>query len=267
MVKINEKLCIGCNACVKDCFVENIYIEDGYAKIKGECINCGHCVAVCPTKAVSMPEYTMESVVEYEENSFHIPADRLLNFIKFRRTIRQFKDKTVEEEKIKQIIEAGRHTPTGSNLQNVRYIVVREQLQPLRESILKKLNKLAGEQKGNPVMARYADGFRAMYQSYQQDPSKEDKLFFHAPVALIVVSNDVLPAALASTSMELQANALGIGSLYSGFSTRAINTDEDCRTLLNLADNENAITVMVLGYPDVTYHRTAPRKSPEITIL
>ena len=267
MVKINENLCIGCGDCVKDCFVGNISIENGYAKVHGQCMKCGHCVAICPTDAVSIPEYTMENVVEYEKENFHIPADRLLNFIKFRRTIRQFKDKTVEDEKISKIIEAGRHTPTGSNLQNIRYIVVRDKLQPLRKSILKKLNNIASEQEGNPVIGRYANVFRAMYQSYQEDPSKKDKLFFHAPVVLIVVSDDILPAALASTSMELQANALGLGSLYSGFSTRAINTDKDCRTLLNLSDDENAITTMVLGYPDVTYHRTAPRKSPEVTIL
>ena len=45
-------------------------IEDGKAVYKKECIHCGHCVAICPVNAVSIPEYDMEEVEEYKETHY-----------------------------------------------------------------------------------------------------------------------------------------------------------------------------------------------------
>lgn len=267
MIKINQVTCVGCGDCIKDCLAGNLFLADGHAKAYGDCINCGHCVAICPAAAVSIPDYTMEDVMEYQKESFDIPADTLLHFIKFRRSIRQFQVRPIEDEKIKQIIEAGRYIPTGGNRQNVRFIVVKEQLQPLRGYILKRLASLATESDGGAFATQYGARFGTMYESYLKDPLGEDKLFFHAPVVLLVVSKDTLPAALASTGMELMANALGVGCLYSGFSTFAINSDVNCRTLLNISEQENAVTALVLGYANVQYLRTAPRKPPEVITL
>lgn len=62
--------------------------------------------------------------------------------MKFRRTTRQFDiSKEVEVEKIEKIIEAGRYAPTSSNMQNVSYIVVKENIQKLRVLALETLNK------------------------------------------------------------------------------------------------------------------------------
>ena len=143
MMKIDIEKCTGCGKCVKDCFSGDIKIVDGKAKFRNiVCINCGHCIAVCPINAVSTDKYNMDDVKDYNKEEFSIEADNLLNFIKFRRTVRQFKDKEVEEEKLLKIIEAGRFTQTGSNMQDVSYIVVREGLEKLKSLTLESLNKL-----------------------------------------------------------------------------------------------------------------------------
>jgi formate hydrogenlyase subunit 6/NADH:ubiquinone oxidoreductase subunit I len=92
---------VGCGLCVKDCFPNDIKIVEGKAKINNvTCMKCGHCIAVCPKGAVSTDEYNIEDVKDYSESEFIIEPDNLLNFIKFRRTTRQFKDKDVEIEKM-----------------------------------------------------------------------------------------------------------------------------------------------------------------------
>ena len=50
---IDKEKCIGCGACVADCPVEAITINDeGKAVINPEkCIGCGTCSAVCPVGA------------------------------------------------------------------------------------------------------------------------------------------------------------------------------------------------------------------------
>lgn len=47
------------------------------------------------------------------KEKFDISPVRLLNFIKFRRSVRHYKNKPVEKEKLERILEAGRYTATG----------------------------------------------------------------------------------------------------------------------------------------------------------
>ncbi|MHB8065589.1 MAG: nitroreductase family protein, partial [Ruminiclostridium sp.] len=157
MIYINKEKCIECGLCAKDCFPKNIEIVDNKTVVKNPiCMKCGHCIAVCPVNAVSIDEYNMKDVIDYNKDTFKIEPDQLLNFIKFRRSVRQFKKQPVEEEKLLNIIEAGRYTATGSNSQNVSYFVVKEEIAKLRSMALKRLSHIAratlSEQKPNAVM-------------------------------------------------------------------------------------------------------------------
>ena len=99
--KVNRDKCIGCGQCIKDCPVKVISLKDNKAEIdNSRCIKCGHCIAVCPVEAVSTDDYNMEEVKPYNKESFSIDPDNLLNFIKFRRSVRRFKDSKVEKDKI-----------------------------------------------------------------------------------------------------------------------------------------------------------------------
>ncbi|MEG0027285.1 MAG: nitroreductase family protein [Raoultibacter sp.] len=267
MIQIDHERCTSCEKCIDDCPSGNIALTDSHAVIKGDCIKCGHCVAICPVAAVFIPEYTMESVVEYQAETFDIPAETLLNFIKFRRSMRHFQARSVETRKIQYIIEAGRHTPTGGNRQNVRFIVVQQHLQTLRRMILEKLDSIATDQQGCVWEGRYDKRFHTLYKKFLEQPDEFDGLFFHAPALVLVVSDDPLQAALASTAMELMVHTLGLGCFYSGFSTAGINDDAACRELLGLTDGEIAVTALLIGYPAVTYQRTAPRKKPDVTMI
>ncbi|MBD7912560.1 nitroreductase family protein [Clostridium cibarium] len=267
MMNVNNEKCIGCGLCVKDCFPRDIEIIDGKANIKNEaCFKCGHCIAICPKGAVSTDEYNMEEVKEYNLEEFDIDAERLLNFIKFRRTVRQFKNKDVEDEKISKIIEAGRFTQTGTNAQDVSYIVVKEKLNELKELAFESLNELGTHMLDNLTpetmkFKRYAELWQVMYKEYKEDPIKGDKLFFNAP-AIIIVTGSTVNASLASSNMELMTDAQGLGTFFSGFFAMAAKNSKKIADLLEL--KEEIVTCMVIGYPNVTYQRTVPRKDANI---
>lgn len=275
MMNVNAEKCIGCGQCVKDCFPRDIEIVDGKAKINNvACIKCGHCVAVCPKDAVSTDEYNMEDVKDYNKEDFLVDADNLLNFIKFRRTIRQFKDKEVEEEKISKIIEAGRYTQTASNMQDVSYTVVREGLQELRAIALESL-----KEKGEGLLAnltpqtmrfkRYAEMWIKMYEDFKANPNENlkgnDKLFFNAPAVIVVTANSDVNGALASSNMELMTNALGLGTFFSGFFVLAAQDNKKIMDFLGVKEGKKIATCMIVGYPDVKYFRTVPRKEADIS--
>lgn len=129
MFKVDREKCIACRQCIQDCPTRVISLKDGKADINNEgCIKCAHCVAVCPVDAVSTDDYNMSEVKPYNKETFTVEAENLLNFIKFRRSVRRFKNIPVEKEKLKQIIEAGRFTQTSTNSQDVSYTVVTDKL-------------------------------------------------------------------------------------------------------------------------------------------
>lgn len=270
MMKIDREKCIGCGLCIKDCFVRDIEMQDKKANIKNEtCMKCGHCIAICPKNAVSTDEYNMDDVKSYNKEEFEIDADNLLNFIKFRRTIRQFKDKDVEREKLTKIIEAGRFTQTGGNLQNVSYIVVKENIDELKSMVIDTLKNLgdyilANRTPENLQVQKYAKIWLQMYDAYKKDPKKNDMLFFNAPAVILVVSDSDVNGALASSNMELMTNALGLGTFFSGFLVRASQSNKEILDYLGIEDGKKIVTCMIVGYPDVKYSRTVPRKDADI---
>ena len=96
MVRVDQEKCIGCGLCAADCLSFSIVVEDGKATVKKECLECGHCVAICPVNAVDIEGYDMEDVEEYEEDSFEVNPQNLLHAIKFRRSIRFYKEEKVK---------------------------------------------------------------------------------------------------------------------------------------------------------------------------
>lgn len=268
MFRVNHEKCIGCGLCVKDCVVRDIELVDKKATIKNKtCIKCGHCIAICPVEAVSTDDYNMNDVVKYDKESFKVDPDNLLNFIKFERTIRHFKEKDVENEKVLKIIEAGRFTQTSSNAQNVNYIVVKDKIQELRKITLETLNSLGEEilkNSTNVLYKKYAHMWSVMYKNFMVNPLGEDNLFFKAPVLIIVTSEQPINGGLASANMKLMIDALGLGAVFSGFFVRASEKDTRIKKFLEIDDTQNIISCIVVGYPDVRYLRTAPRKAPNI---
>ena len=266
MVRIDTALCTGCASCVKDCFHRNIEIRDKKAHIcSSDCFHCGHCVAVCPVNAVSLDDYDMADVTEMAPINF--TAESILSFIKLRRSIRQFKDRTVEQKLIRQIIEAGRYTATASNRQELTFIVVEKEMAVFREQVITRL-----AEKGREILAsdsaistsrNYAKRWIAAEESYRENPDEKDILFFNAPVVILIAGDHQIDAGLAASNMELVACASGLGVLYSGFITRGTDNEETRKTL-KIPEGKDILIALVIGYPDVQYRRSAPRKKADV---
>ena len=270
MFFVDREKCIACMQCIKDCPTADIILKDGKAHVKNEaCIKCGHCIAICPVEAVATNDYDMNEVKPYDEASFKIEPERLLNFIKCRRSVRRFSKKAVEKKKLEAIIEAGRFTQTGTNRQDVSYIVIEEEMSKIKDMTYDVL-KQKGEyilQHLSPETAhleRYARAWVKMHEAYYSDKEKYDRLFCHAPAAILVVSSDITDGCLASSNMELMTDALGLGTYFNGFFQVAVKDNPTLIKALGIPEGKQLVSCMVLGYPAVTYKRTVPRKKPEI---
>ncbi|KNZ41799.1 nitroreductase family protein [Acetobacterium bakii] len=273
MVSIDQEKCIGCGLCVADCFPNDLIMKDEKAVATNKtCIKCGHCIAICPVNAASISDYDMTEVKEYDAKTFEVPPENLLNFIKFRRSVRKFKDQPIEKEKIQQIIEAGRFTPTGSNRQPVSYIVVQDEIKNLTGLGLEGLNRLGKNilddtTNKNPLFRFYAKRWMKMYEDYLKNPELPTNLFFNARAIVLVVSDSSIDGGLAASSMELMTSAQGLGMFFSGFFVRAANGNPKIKSFLGIDDSKEVIACLVMGYPDAKYQRTVPRKKAEVSWL
>ena len=269
-VLINKETCIGCGLCVKDCSRNAIALINEKAAVDLDlCNECSHCVAVCPEASVSMPDYDDE-IFEYDSDKLNIDPDNFLYFQKFRRSIRQFKNKDVEKDKLNKIIEAGRYSPTASNRQLNRYIIIRDKLNDVRDMALKTLYDMANDSSIQMAGVDYRPSWRKMYDDYKE--KNIDRLFFNAPQIIVIVSEDKsgferVNGGLAASRMELLANSMGLGVCYIGFFERAVMYNSKIRELIGMKDDEEFILSFVLGYPNVKYNRTINRKTPDVRFI
>lgn len=269
---VNQDKCIQCGICIKACSRNLIKILKQKIKVDSSlCNQCGHCFASCPSKAIEIKNGYIEKMEEFDEKKVFLDPEEFLYFQKFRRSIRHYKDKPVEEEKLNLILQAGRFSPTASNGQKNRYIVIEKNLDEIREKSLLALKNLAEKIEANDKnMAYYKLAWESMYQEFKEE--NIDPLFFHAPQVILIVSDDTsgyeeVNAGIAASRMELQANALGLGVCYIGFFQEACRQSQEVRDLLGLKEGEKNLVTFVLGYPSIEYKRTVARKPLNVSYI
>ena len=111
---IDTEKCTGCGSCVEVCKDFSLEIKNGKAFISEHsffgCIGCGHCMCICPYDAINIEgRFTSHNhlfALPKKEESSDYTA--LLNLMQRRRSIREFKDTTVEKEVLEKIIKIGR---------------------------------------------------------------------------------------------------------------------------------------------------------------
>lgn len=253
-IVIDKEKCIGCGKCVEDCVGEKLKLIDDKAEYMGErCIQCGHCYAICPANAVSMTSYddvTDEKTVSMTE----LDSDVLLRAMKSRRTIRRFRSDNVSDEMIKKIIEAGRYCPTGTNAQDFTFTVIKNDLDDLEREAVKLFRN--GQKIGSSLI------------KYIRNTTIDDHFFFKkAPLVIIVNGKGKSSPCLASSYMELMAESLGLGVLYSGFFIAATRFSRKISKKLKTPDGYLPVTCLVIGYPDVEYQRIPPREKAKVEYI
>jgi nitroreductase/NAD-dependent dihydropyrimidine dehydrogenase PreA subunit len=268
MIQFDQTRCVGCGLCVEDCFPGALSLTDHKAALSApdNCIGCGHCIAICPCNAVSEDALDMNAVVPVGE----IPsAERLKMLMESRRSCRQFRQKTVPEALLQQILDAARYCPTAKNLQQTRYISVTERIPALLDAALEALGAIGEKQlktATEPGELRRAENF-IRWAAQRREDNTFDPLFFGAPQLLMFVSQEPFArdTAAGAAYAELMAAALGLGCLYSGYFTACAAGSEKIQSLLGLQPGEQVVRCLVLGYPAVKYARTVPRNPADLT--
>jgi nitroreductase len=201
--------------------------------------------------------------------------------------VRRYKQKAVTKKDLNTIIEAGRYTATGTNSQNISYIVLTnpEKIAELREITVPAAMKLfAGATKtaslpfasyllGEDLVYRlknqYAPGMKLFYERQSRG---EDRLFFNAPAIMLVCGDrwdetTGFSCAAALYNCSLKAHTIGIGCCFNGLIQTTANNNPEIRKWFGISRTQKCYGAMTLGYPDVQYGRLVKRRQPDVTWL
>ncbi len=241
---IDYNKCDGCDGkfpCVHDCvtsFLEISYVEGRQCadfRKRGFCIDCGHCNAICPKKAILCSE----------END--LLNDELLNLFAMKRTVRNYtSDREISKAEIDYIIKAAQSAPTEKNRGTVRICLIKEQLESIFLEALEILKNRV--EKIGSIHPQY----KLIMDLYE----KKQPIFWGAEYAVIIIGNPefIIDAALAAERMQLMAWAHGISSGYNGNLKMAINSSDSLKEKLAIKKKEEVLVCFALGYSSLVYH-------------
>jgi nitroreductase len=151
----------------------------------------------------------------------------MLEILKNRRSIRKYKDKKVEDEKIEQLIHAALLSPTSRNFYSWEFMVVND------KETIGELSKA-----------------KASGSAFLKD----------APLAFVVLGDPqisdvwVEDASIASIIIQLTAQSLGLGSCWIQIRKRdhddKITSEDYVKDLLGIPEGKRVESIISIGYPN-----------------
>ncbi len=170
---------------------------------------------------------------------------KVLEAIKERRSIFQYKDEDVDMEVVDKILEGGRWAPSFANLQPWKFLVVRD-----------------------------AEKKRRLYEIAQRVTLFRQGIE-EAPVVIAVATDKetdpnhyIEAGAVATQNMALVAQDLGLSSHWIGIfdvNSERRSAEKEARKVLGLSEDLRLISLLPVGKPDQT--RTGERKELEEIVI
>ena len=227
------------------------------------CIRCGHCVAVCPHGAMSHAIMKPEDCQTVNKEWLFGP-EQVEHFLRYRRSIRNYKNKQVEREILTKLIDVARFAPSGHNLQPVRWLVIheKEEVKRLAAFVIDWMRYLIKED--SPLVA--ALHLDRVVSSWEKG---KDPICRKAPHIIVVHAHKedrTAPSActIALTYLELAASSFDLGACWAGYFNAAATLWPPMQKELGLPEGNVTLGAMMVGYPKFKYQRLPLRNDAEV---
>lgn len=275
--QVDTNLCTGCKRCLNDCNYAALEQVNGKVRHRpgAYCTECGHCVAVCPVQAVTLPGLSAAPDV-----TDRLAPEALESLMATRRSVRRFADRPVDRALIERLLQAASLAPSGCNARPVQVTAIDDPavLSDMDRQVQSMTRRLIPVLRLAPVAAlirrvpwlplrRMADPALApSLERILRGPSDGwRQATLGAPVVLLFHANPTRPSpgedcVIAADHVSLLAVSLGLGNCWNGLATLAVNRFPTIRRRLGLPDGEPVFASLCVGWPAVSYVRGAPRR-------
>ncbi|KAL7720099.1 4Fe-4S ferredoxin-type domain-containing protein [Entamoeba marina] len=248
-IKIDDKKCIGCGKCIKDCPSKVISLVDGKAAIKKAnedlCLECGQCASICKEGAISFSGVTPKLHSKDRQT--------VIASLKTVRSVRQFKG-SIPNNELKELINIAKYAPTSKVDHLIQFVIINR---PKLTQILVEIAKNAEKS------TSLSNDLKQIAHSQQEF----DVISRGAPHMVIAyadekLSNDNQDANVMFAEIELAAISKGYGSFWCNH-LKSLLSVPGAMEILGLK-GKKCMQCMGLGIPAVIYSREVPHK--EITV-
>lgn len=259
---VNSDLCIQCGACAEDCPFRIIDMLDGFPVINPSrvhhCIGCQHCLAVCPSGALSILGCKPEDSLPLPQS---LPSGaQVAALMRGRRSVRVYDPEPLSPHLISELLATAANAPTGKNKRQCLFTVIedRESMAVLRQETVEGLRRAVAEKR----LSEGLSYFRHVVTAWDQG---RDIIFRNAPHLLMVsapptISTPDADALIAMAYFELLAAAQGVGTLWNAMIRWAFSViDIDMYARLGIPEDHVKGYTLLFGRPAVRYHRTVQR--------
>jgi nitroreductase/NAD-dependent dihydropyrimidine dehydrogenase PreA subunit len=274
---IQPEKCTRCQKCAKDCPSKAIDLTD--YTIDSTCIHCGHCVAICPEMAV-MPD--QGEIIPLEKVS--VSGEDFRNLSASIRTCRSYSKKEVSEEVLMELVENMKHCPSASNKRELQITVIRtpELIQQMNDATEQTLLKTLGLLSILPIRLiaslfipskelSYLLKYRTKFMAQKKVNTSivchhaPAVMLFHAPKSTFSMSGE--DAYIWATYTSIYANTLGLGTCFNGFIVQAMKRSKTMRKQVGLPEEHQIHAALLIGYPKVNYRNETSRRKPVLKLL
>ncbi|MFH1020141.1 MAG: nitroreductase family protein [Pseudomonadota bacterium] len=260
MITIDRKKCKKDGICARECPFSLIALtgEDGFPEIRPAaarlCIQCGHCVAVCPHDALSLAAMNPEGFQAIGNGS--LPTlKKTGQLLTSRRSIRSYQQQSVPRAHIEPLLDLCRWAPSAKNGQPVHWLVMEtpEAVQQLAGLVVDWL--------------RTGTSYPGIVSAWDQG---QDMVLRGAPHLLVAHAHTEslkpeIDCTIALTYFDLAATSCGIGTCWAGIlMSAAAAGHQPLLDALALPEGHRLYGAMIFGYPRFPYFKIPARKDARV---
>ena len=255
MIEIDKQRCVRCGNCLKDCIIQILKKDpEGFPfvpeKLQGKCLNCQHCLAVCPAGAVRCNGVSAADCVP--AGSLPDP-EQMLSVLRQRRSVRHYKNENVSPEILEKLKESLAWSPTGCNVRGLQFFIAedRSKMEFFRNETTRMLKFLIK----TGILGLFLPRFKRYFQAVLDG---EDVVYRGAPHMIVAAVSEKAPCAeadpwIAMSYFDLLAQSFGLGTCWCGFAYYAFKYNRKLRKKLGFPKGFRIAAVLLFGKPDVKY--------------
>ncbi|WP_027182419.1 nitroreductase family protein [Oleidesulfovibrio alaskensis] len=257
-ITIDQEKCSADGLCMAECpFLLLTPREDGVPQlVKGAenmCVNCGHCMAVCPAGAISVGGADSADFPRTDAG-LAVTIPQAMQLFRGRRSVRVFRKDPVPRADIETLIDMTRWAPTARNLQPVHWMVAEQpHVNRLAELVIEWMRR-------NGTLPEIVEAFE----------NGRDMIHRNAPCLLIAHAHEAslspqVDCAIALASVEVACQPMGLGACWAGFFMRAAKFYQPINEYLKLPEGHHVYGALMLGTPAHRLRRIPPRAAASVT--
>lgn len=270
--KVDESRCIQCGACINTC--TGMVLKrgtDGRPHMSSferfgwnGCWKCQHCLAVCPTGAISIFGKNPKDSLPMPDAGMGEQMNRLVSS---RRACRRYLDKNVDPAIIDQILDAMQNVPAGGNSGNVQFTVIddKDALKKIRDVAYQKME---ADARRGVYTADFSNFYYQKMKESEKTVRKGDMLLCGAPHLFIAhtkisgrwADDYKINCNIATAYFELLAQAHGLGAIIMSYPSDVFESNPQAKALLGIPQDHYMKLIVGFGYPEIPYHRSSQKE-------